>query len=267
MLLAIDCGNTNIVFSLFDAHEADNEPRCVGLWRSETNHNRTADEYTAWLSHLLTLQSLSVRDITDVIIASVVPQVTGHLARFAEHNLGKQPLIVGEPNVALGVRVDIDMPSQVGADRLVNAQAAASVADLPAIILDFGTATTFDLIKQGNVYAGGVIAPGIHLSADALSRAAARLPEIDIVPFGADLPIIGRDTKAAMRSGIFWGYVAMIEGIIARMSDKEDSALSVIATGGLADLFAPHIPAIRYVDKELTMRGLVQIFQMNRVSS
>ena len=267
MLLAIDCGNTNIVFSLFDGVTAQSEGVCLGQWRSETNPNRTSDEYTAWLSHLLSLHDLSLADVKDVIIASVVPQVTQHLQRFASHNLSTEPLIVGEAGVKLAVSVDIDMPSQVGADRLVNAQAAASMGQLPAIVLDFGTATTFDLIKPGNIYAGGIIAPGIHLSAKALSDAAARLPEIDIVPFGTDLPIIGRDTKAAMRSGIFWGYVSMIDGIITRMSKEEGAALSVIATGGLADLFAPHIPAIKHVDTALTMRGLVQIFQMNRVAS
>lgn len=259
MLLAIDCGNTNIVFSLFDGDEARGE------WRIETKHGRTADEYTAWFSHLLSLQSLSLAMIKDVIIASVVPVVGAHLKRFCENNLKITPLIIGEGDVKLGVAVDIDMPSQVGADRLVNAHAACSVAQLPAIILDFGTATTFDLIRAGNIYAGGVIAPGIHLSATALSAAAARLPEIDIVPFGADMPIIGRDTNAAMRSGIFWGYVAMIEGVIARISAEEGAELSVIATGGLAHLFAPHIPQISHVDDNLTMRGLVQIHAMNKV--
>ena len=258
MLLAIDCGNTNIVFSLFDG----DTPR--GEWRIETKPGRTADEYTAWLSHLLSLQSDTLAIISDVIIASVVPQVTEHLVRFASHNLQIKPLIVGEPSVKLGIEVDIDMPSQVGADRLVNAHAASVMADLPAVILDFGTATTFDLIKKDNIYAGGVIAPGIHLSVTALTEAAARLPAIDIVPFGADMPIIGRDTQAAMRSGIFWGYVAMIEGVLARIKAQEAGALTVIATGGLAHLFAPHIPQISHVDNQLTMRGLVQIHALNK---
>jgi type III pantothenate kinase len=259
MLLAIDCGNTNVVFSLFEGDENRGE------WRIETKHGRTADEYTAWFSHLLSLQDLTLKVIDAVIIASVVPPVTEQLRRFSERHLGHTAMVVGDSDVKLGVSVDIDMPSQVGADRLVNAHAASSIAELPAIILDFGTATTFDLIKKGNVYAGGVIAPGIHLSASALSEAAARLPEIDIVPFGADLPIIGRDTKAAMRSGIFWGYVSMIEGVIARISKQEGANLSVIATGGLAHLFAPHIPQIKAVDDQLTMRGLVQIHAMNKV--
>ncbi len=258
MLLAIDCGNTNVVFSLFDG-EANK-----GEWRIETKHGRTADEYAAWFSHLLTLDNRTLSDVTDVIIASVVPVITDHLRRLSTRHLSCEPMIVGEAGVALGVTVDIDMPSQVGADRLVNAHAASMMAELPAIILDFGTATTFDLIKKGNIYAGGVIAPGIHLSASALSAAAARLPEIDIVPFGADLPVIGRDTKAAMRSGIFWGYVAMIEGVITRISNQEGASLSVIATGGLAHLFAPHIPQIVMVDDQLTMRGLVHIHALNK---
>ena len=258
MLLAIDCGNTNVVFSLFEG------TLCKGEWRIETKSGRTADEYTAWFSHLLSLQSLSLAGITDVIIASVVPDVTEQLKRLSVNHLKITPMVVGDPEVKLGVSVDIDMPSQVGADRLVNAHAASSVADLPAIILDFGTATTFDLIKAGNIYAGGVIAPGINLSASALSAAAARLPEIDIVPFGADMPVIGRDTNAAMRSGIFWGYVAMIDGIITRICDEEKATLSVIATGGLAHLFAPHIKRIAHVDHNLTMRGLVDIHAMNK---
>ena len=259
MLLAIDCGNTNIVFALFEGRESRGE------WRIETKQGRTADEYTAWLSHLLSLSDLSLQQIDDVIIASVVPSVTDHLKRFANHNLKCQPMVIGEPNIKLGVTVDIDMPSQVGADRLVNAQAAAMTASLPAVILDFGTATTFDLIKPGPIYAGGVIAPGIALSAKALTQAAARLPEIDITPFGDDLPIIGRDTQAAMRAGIFWGYVAMIEGVITRIQKSQTSPISVIATGGLAHLFAPHIEAITEVDNHLTMRGLLEIYEMNKV--
>lgn len=259
MLLAIDCGNTNIVFALFQGQESRGE------WRIETKSGRTADEYTAWLSHLLSLSELSLQHIDDVIIASVVPQVTDHLKRFAHHNLNCQPLVVGEPDVKLGVTIDIDMPSQVGADRLVNAHAATTIASLPAIILDFGTATTFDLIQQGHSYAGGVIAPGIALSAQALSQAAARLPEIDITPFGDDLPIIGRDTQAAMRAGVFWGYVAMIEGVIERIQKSQNSPISVIATGGLAHLFAPHIQAITKVDAHLTMRGLLEIYELNKV--
>ena len=263
MLLAIDCGNTNIVFGLFDGDDA--QAPSHGEWRIETKAGRTADEYTAWLSHLLSLQNQNLSHISAVIIASVVPAVTDQLRRFAEHNLSIAPLIIGEGDVKLGVSVDIDMPSQVGADRLVNAHAAASFCELPAIILDFGTATTFDLIKKNNSYAGGVIAPGIRLSAHALSEAAARLPEIEIVPFGHDLPIIGRDTQAAMRAGIFWGYVAMIEGVISRICKQEGQDLSVIATGGLAHLFAPHIAQIEHVDVSLTMRGLVQIYLLNKV--
>ena len=259
MLLAIDCGNTNVVFALFDGDMSQGE------WRIETKQGRTSDEYAAWFSHLLSLQDNRFSDIADVIIASVVPVVTEHLVRFSIRHLQHKPMIVGEPDVKLGVSIDIDMPSQVGADRLVNAHAAAVSADLPAIILDFGTATTFDLIKKGNIYAGGVIAPGIALSVQALSAAAARLPEIEITAFSADMPVIGRDTKAAMRSGIFWGYVAMIEGVIARISDTQDEALTIIATGGLAHLFAPHIKVISRVDNQLTMRGLVQIFDMNKV--
>ena len=258
MLLAIDCGNTNIVFSVFEGDTHHYE------WRIETKAGRTADEYTSWLSHLLSLSSLSFDDIDDVVIASVVPAVTQQLRLFTQKALNEMPFIVGDEGVALGIDVDIDMPSQVGADRVVNALAASQLTDKPAIILDFGTATTFDILRQKGVYAGGVIAPGIHLSVTALSQAAARLPEIEIAPFGADLPVIGRDTRAAMRSGIFWGYVAMIEGVIARIERTEGTKMYVIATGGLASLFAPHISAIKQVESDLIMRGLLAIYKMNK---
>jgi len=258
MLLAIDCGNTNIVFSVFEGDTHHYE------WRIETKAGRTADEYISWLSHLLSLSSLSFDDIDDVVIASVVPAVTQQLRLFTQKALNVMPIIVGDEGVQLGIDVDIDMPSQVGADRIVNALAASQLTDKPAIILDFGTATTFDILRQKGIYAGGVIAPGIHLSVTALSQAAARLPEIEIAPFGADLPVVGRDTRAAMRSGIFWGYVAMIEGVIARIERTEGTKMHVIATGGLASLFAPHISAIKQVESDLTMRGLVAIYKMNK---
>jgi len=258
MLLAIDCGNTNIVFSVFEGDTHHYE------WRIETKAGRTADEYISWLSHLLSLSSLSFDDIDDVVIASVVPAVTQQLRLFTQKALNVMPIIVGDEGVQLGIDVDIDMPSQVGADRIVNALAASQLTDKPAIILDFGTATTFDILRQKGVYAGGVIAPGIHLSVTALSQAAARLPEIEIAPFGADLPVVGRDTRAAMRSGIFWGYVAMIEGVIARIERTEGAKMHVIATGGLASLFAPHISAIKQVEPALTMQGLLAVYNINK---
>ena len=258
MLLAIDCGNTNIVFSVF---EDDSQ---IHDWRIETKAGRTADEYTSWLSHLLSLSSLSLDQIKDVVIASVVPAVTQQLRLFAEKAIKVTPIIVGDEGVALGIDIDIDMPSQVGADRVVNALAASQMTDKPTIILDFGTATTFDIVRKGAIYAGGVIAPGIHLSVTALSHAAARLPEIEIAPFGEDMPVVGRDTRAAMRSGIFWGYVAMIEGIIARIEQAEGTKMHLIATGGLASLFAPHISAIKQVESALTMQGLLAIYKMNK---
>ena len=260
MLLAIDCGNTNIVFSVFENDSQTYE------WRIETKAGRTADEYTSWLSHLLSLSSLSLEDIKEVVVASVVPAVTQQLRLFAEKALKIAPIIVGDEGVELGIDVDIDMPSQVGADRIVNALAACQITEKPTIILDFGTATTFDIVRKQGVYAGGVIAPGIHLSVTALSQAAARLPEIDIAPFGADMPVIGRDTRAAMRSGIFWGYVAMIEGVIQRIEQAENTKMHVIATGGLASLFAPHISAIKQVESALTMHGLLAVYKMNKRS-
>ena len=257
MLLAIDCGNTNIVFTLFQGDDA------CGEWRIETKPGRTSDEYLAWFSHLLSLTSYQLIDIDGCIIASVVPAVTDQLRRFAKTGLGQEALIIGDAGVELGISIDIDMPAQAGADRLVNAFAATKLTDGPAIILDFGTATTFDLVRQGGIYAGGVIAPGIRLSAKALADAAARLPHIEIEPFGADMPIIGRDTNAAMRSGIFWGYTAMIEGIIRRIEQAEGQSHAIIATGGLASYFAPHMSQITDVVPSLTMQGLRAIYDLN----
>ena len=265
MLLAIDCGNTNIVFALF---EADSK---IAEWRLETVARRPADEYFIALCHILETQKLYYTDIENCILASVVPDVTQNLIRFCEERLAVEPMVIGEENIDLGLDVQTDDPAQVGADRLVNAVAVAKAGYVPAIILDFGTATTFDVVlpaspKSGKqaIYAGGVIAPGVHRSVEALVAAAAKLPSLVVDNFDEKLPVLGKSTESAMKSGVLWGYVGLIDGILSRLKAEPDLAeAKVIGTGGLASLFAPHISAIDMVDSELTMNGLFAIFSRN----
>ena len=265
MLLAIDCGNTNIVFALF---EADSK---IAEWRLETVARRPADEYFIALCHILETQKLYYTDIEHCILASVVPDVTQNLIRFCEERLAVEPMVIGEDNIDLGLDVQTDDPAQVGADRLVNAVAVAKAGHVPAIILDFGTATTFDVVlpaspKSGKqaIYAGGVIAPGVHRSIEALVATAAKLPSLVVDSFDDKLPVLGKSTESAMKSGVLWGYVGLIDGILSRLkAEPELAAAKVIGTGGLAALFAPHISTIDRVDSELTMNGLFEIFNRN----
>ena len=266
MLLAIDCGNTNIVFTLFEAQTKLSE------WRLETVSRRPADEYFIALCHVLESQKLHYTDIKNCILASVVPVVTHHLVRFCEERLAVTPMVVGEEGVKLNLDVRTDQPAQVGADRLVNAVAVAAAGDVPAIILDFGTATTFDVVRPATsdshvsaIYAGGVIAPGVHRSVEALVAAAAKLPSLTVENFDPDLPVLGTSTQSAMKSGVLWGYVGLIDGLLARLKAEPGMAEAVvIGTGGLASLFAPHIDAIDKVDHALTMTGLRIIFNRNK---
>ena len=260
MLLTIDAGNTNVVFAVYDGE------RQLGLWRCATDAKRTADEYAVWLTQLLTLRGLYPRQICDAVLASVVPGATFNLKRLCKDHFGCEPLIVGDPRVNLGVRAEVPRPEEVGADRLVNALAAAAVYSRPLIVVDFGTATTFDVVNAAGNYCGGVIAPGINLSLEALDRAAAKLPRVEIVQ---PAEVIGTSTVACMQSGIFWGYIGLIEGLVTRIRSEflaahPATSMPVIGTGGLAVLFARATPVIDHVDTELTLRGLVLIHQRNR---
>jgi len=265
MLLAIDCGNTNIVFALY---EADGK---IAEWRLETVARRPADEYFIALCHILETQKLQYTDIDSCILASVVPDVTQNLVRFCEERLAVDPLVIGEDDIELGLEVQTDDPAQVGADRLVNAVAVAQAGHVPAIILDFGTATTFDVVRPAApdsgkqaIYAGGVIAPGVHRSVEALVAAAAKLPSLVVDSFDERLPVVGTSTESAMKSGVLWGYVGLIDGILTRLKAEPGMAeATVIGTGGLASLFAPHIATIDKVDSELTLTGLWTIFNKN----
>ena len=256
MLLAIDSGNTNIVFAVFD-----DGGTIRGEWRSSTSANRTADEYGEWLTQLMQLDGLKREDVTAAIIASVVPATFFSLKTLCRKYFRTEPLVVGEDGVDLGLKVLVDRPDEVGADRLVNAVAAGTLFGGPLIVVDFGTATTFDIVDAGGNYAGGIIAPGVNLSLEALHMAAAKLPRVAI---GRPRHVVGKSTVEAMQSGIFWGYVGMIEGLIRRIRDETGLKMEAIATGGLAPLFLGAVDCIRSSDPQLTLKGLLAIHRRNR---
>lgn len=254
MLLAIDVGNTNTVFAVHDGEE------WRGQWRASTDAARTADEYAVWLTQLMGLRGLRNRDISAAIISSVVPQAVFSLKQLSRQYFRTEPMVVGGGGLDLGLDVHMERPNEVGADRLVNAIAAHGRYPGHLIILDFGTATTFDIVDQSGAYEGGIIAPGINLSLEALHRAAAKLPRIAI-----ERPsrVIGKSTIPAMQSGIFWGYVGLIEGLIERVKREYGAPMTTIATGGLAPLFFNATAAIEHVDPDLTMDGLLEIHRRN----
>jgi type III pantothenate kinase len=256
MLLAINANNTNTKFAAFDGD------RMVGDWRIRTESGRTADEYIVWLSQLMALSGLALGDIRETVVASVVPDALFHLRTLCERRLATKPLVVGDPGVELGIEVRMEMPAhEVGADRLANAVGGQVRYRRPLIVVDFGTATTFDVIDADGHYVGGVIAPGINLGLETLHRATAKLPRIAVEP---PRQVIGKNTLGAMQSGIYWGYVGLIEGLTARINAEFGSELFVVATGGLAPLFVGATPSIHHLDPEITMRGLVEIHRRNR---
>ncbi|HUZ75096.1 MAG TPA: type III pantothenate kinase [Stellaceae bacterium] len=255
MLLAINANNTNTVFAVWDGE------RLRGSWRAASDARRTADEYVVWLDHLMALTDLSRRDIEAAIVASVVPEANFNLFRLCRVYCHSDPLVVGEPGVAIGARALVDRPEEVGADRLVNTVAAHERYRGPLIVVDFGTATTFDVVDADGNYRGGVIAPGINLSLQALSLAAAKLPS---VPIARTATVIGTSTVACMQSGIFWGYVGLVEGLVARIRSEFGGPMRVIATGGLAPLFEGATAAIERIDADLTLWGLRLVYERNR---
>jgi type III pantothenate kinase len=254
MLLAINANNTNTVFAIWDGD------RLKGSWRAATDGRRTADEYVVWLDHLLGLSGLARSQIDGTIIASVVPEANFNLRRLCRDYCGHDPFVVGEPGVATGTLALVDRPEEVGADRLVNTLAAHERYKGPLIIVDFGTATTFDVVDRDGNYRGGVIAPGINLSLQALALAAAKLPS---VPIGRTKTVIGTSTVACMQSGIYWGYVGLVEGLVARIKAEFGEPMSVVSTGGLAPLFDGATPAIERTDPTLTLWGLKLVYDRN----
>lgn len=253
MLLAIDAGNTNLVFALVD------EDRAIrARWRIATDARRTADQYAVWLHQLLELEGYGRSDVTRVIIGSVVPRALHNLEVLSEKYFHVTPLVAGSSNAPFGIALDVDEPGSVGADRALNAIAAHERHAGDIIVIDFGTATTFDVVDYTGAYKGGIIAPGINLSLDALVAAAARLPRIAIAaPEGND--VIGVTTESQMLIGIYWGYVAMIEGLVARLKAQIGRPLTVVATGGLATLFDRHSDAFDIIEPDLTIQGLASL--------
>ncbi len=254
MLLAIDIGNTNTVFAIYEGDDLRQS------WRLHTEARRSCDEYASFLHEVLRINDLGWGDISAVIVGSVVPDADLHVKRFCSKYLSAEPLFVTKDIVDIGIT--IDRPEDVGADRLINALAVKKlypqVQNQPVIVIDFGTATTFDVIDCDMNYAGGVIAPGIHLSVEALERAAAKLPRVEITKPDR---VIGHSTVGAIQSGIFWGYISMIEGMVARLNEELGAQPFVLATGGLAGLFAGSTDVIEVVDGDLTLKGLLEIYK------
>ena len=246
MLLVVDAGNTNTVMAVHDGHN------WVGRWRISTNTQRTSDEYAVWLLTLLNQAGIKRELITAAVIGTVVPAALYDMRRLCRDWLDVEPL-VATATLNWGFDIKVDNPNEVGADRLLNTLAGHKHYGGPAVVIDFGTATTFDVMDKDGAYLGGVIAPGINLSIEALHRAAARLPRIGI---GRPQSVIGRSTVPAMQSGIYWGYVGMIEGLVARIQAEYGGGLKVLATGGLAPLLAEGTTVIETIDSDLTLEGL-----------
>lgn len=255
MLLVIDAGNTNTVFAVFSGN------KLTGQWRMATDARRTADEYGAWLLHIMAYEKIDPKKIKSAILSSVVPQVNFALRMLTRKYFHTELMIVGEPAVKLGVKVKIDKPAEVGADRLVNAIAAWYKYKKPLVIVDFGTATTFDVVDKNGDYIGGVIAPGINLSLEALHRAAAKLPNVAVE---RPSQVIGKDTVSAMQSGIYYGYVSLIEGIATRIIKEYGRKMPVIATGGLSPLFVKATSVIDALEPDLIINGLKIIYERNQ---
>jgi len=254
MLLAIEQGNTNTLFAVHDGE------RWIAQWRAGTDSTRTADEYAVWLSQLLAMAGLALGAFDGCIVSSVVPQSIFNLRNLARRYLHVEPLVIGE-NVDLGIAVRIDKPSEAGADRLVNAIGAHVVYPGPLIVIDSGTATTFDIVAADGGFEGGIIAPGINLSMEALHNAAAKLPRVAIQK---PQRVVGTDTVGAMQSGVFWGYIALIEGLIARIKAERAEPMTVVATGGVASLFHGATLSIDHFDPDLTIRGMLEIWRRNQ---
>jgi type III pantothenate kinase len=255
MLLTIDVGNTNLVLALVGNGEIK------ARWRIATDPRRTADQYSVWLHQLLELEGLSRADVSGVIIGTVVPRALHNLVVLSEKYFRLTPLVAGQGAASWPLHLDVDEPQNVGADRALNAIAAHAKHAGDLLIIDFGTATTFDIVGATGAYSGGIIAPGINLSLDALVSAAAKLPRIAIEA-PANVSVIGRTTESQMLIGIYWGYIAMIEGLVERIRRELDRPMAVVATGGLAALFDKHTQAFDVIEPDLTIQGLSLLYDM-----
>ncbi len=255
MLLAIDVGNTNVVFAVFDGE------KIAGQWRISSDSRRTSDEYGVWLLQVMERAGLDPKKINGAVVASVVPQTLFDLRMLAKNYFGAELLIIGAPGTNCGIAAKIDNPREVGADRLVNAYAAWQRYKQALIVVDFGTATTFDVVSGAGEYVGGVIAPGVNLSLETLHKAAAKLPNVGIIP---PEKAIGTNTVGAMQSGIYYGYAGLIEGITSRIKAEYGAPMKVIATGGLASLYAKACSAIEHLEPDLTIWGLKELYELNK---
>ena len=254
MLLAIDCGNTNTIFSIWDGNEF------ISTWRTATDHQRTADQYFVWLSSLMSLQNIKA-DISDVIISSTVPRVVFNLRVLSDRYFNTRPIVVGKPDCKLPIDVRVDAGTAVGPDRIVNSVAGYDLFGGNLIIVDFGTATTFDVVDKDGAYVGGVIAPGVNLSLQALHQMAAALPHVDIA---RPKEVIGTNTVACMQSGVFWGYIGLVKEICRKIIEEKQEVMKIIATGGLAPLLQSSDQLFEAVEDNLTMHGLRLIFDCNK---
>src|SRR6187402_757354 len=254
MLLAVDVGNTNVVFALF-AQKPEGGREIRARWRIATDPRRTGDEYAVWLLQLLAIEGHAREVVSRMIVATVVPRARHNLEVLGEKYFGLAPMIAGEGAAEWDFPIDVEEPRSLGADRAVNAIAAHEAHAGDLIVIDFGTATTYDVIDFNGAYKGGIIAPGINLSLDALVSNTAKLPRIAIES-PRDTSVIGRNTEDQMHIGVFWGYVAMMEGLIARLRNEIGRPVKVIATGGLALLFDEHTEIFDAVDTDLTLTGL-----------
>ncbi len=254
MLLAIDCGNTNTVFSIWDGRGF------LATWRTSTEWQRTADQYFVWLSTLMKIGGIEAQ-IDEMIISSTVPRVVFNLRVLADRYFNCRPLVVGKPDCQLPVAPRVDAGTQVGPDRLVNTAGAWDRHGGDLVVVDFGTATTFDVVDSDGAYVGGVISPGVNLSLEALHQAAAALPHVDV---SKPERVIGTNTVACMQSGIFWGYVGLVRGITDRIRAERDRPMRIIGTGGLAPLFAQGDMLFDDIEDDLTMHGLTVIHRYNK---
>src|SRR5438067_4513798 len=258
MLLAIDVGNTNIVLGVFE------RGALVESWRLATLRERTSDEIGIWVSQLFQHRSLDPNRIDGIVLSSVVPPLTGTIMTMARRYFGLTPLNV-DSSVDTGMPLLYKHPAEIGADRIVNAVAAYQIygrdRQVPLIVVDFGTATTFDAVSAKGEYLGGVICPGVQISADALFQRAARLPRVDV---RKPCEVIGRSTVGAMESGLYYGYVGLVDGLVRRMKQELGEQTICVATGGLADLISPEVALIEHVDPDLTLQGLRMIWERNR---
>ena len=254
MLLAIDCGNTNTIFSIWDGNEF------ISTWRTATDHQRTADQYFVWLSSLMSLQNIKA-DISDVIISSTVPRVVFNLRVLSDRYFNTRPIVVGKPDCKVPIDVRVDAGTAVGPDRIVNSVAGYDLFGGNLIIVDFGTATTFDVVDKDGAYVGGVIAPGVNLSLQALHQMAAALPHVDIA---RPKEVIGTNTVACMQSGVFWGYIGLVKEICRKITEEKQEVMKIIATGGLAPLLQSSDQLFEAVEDNLTMHGLRLIFDCNK---